>query len=170
MQPIPWRVQLGIVAAAYAAAILATAALLVVRHMQYLNDPANAVGGMFAFGDLLLAVFIAGMFFAATLLLVLVIRKSEPAYTRYSQVMFAISLTAPACFAIMSPALTVLFGWFAMYRLFVSPLLMALLLLSWLLARFPRAKRLLLCALFLEVGSSVTFITVLLVGLSHLRW
>ena|SRR5258708_22235159 len=56
MKPIPWRVQLGVVAAGYMAVVLVAAALLFMRHMQYVNNPADAVasGGMWAGGDLIL--------------------------------------------------------------------------------------------------------------------
>ena len=123
---------------------------------------------MYAAGDLILALFIAGMFFVPTFLLILVIRKSEAVYARYAQVLLGGSLTAPVCFALMSTALTVLFGWLAMYRLLSSPPLIILLVPSWLLARFPRAKRLILYALLLEAGSTGIFITVLVAGWAHL--
>jgi hypothetical protein len=170
MRSIPWRVQLGIVAAAYAAVILLAAILVLARYMQYVNNPADAAAasGMYAGGDLILTLFIVCMFFVPTFLLVLVIRKSEPASTRYSQVLLGVSLTAPVCFALISPTLTVLFGWFAMYRLLISPPLIIVLLLSWLFARFPRAKRLILYALLLEAGSTAIFIAVLVAGWAHL--
>src|SRR5579884_4485465 len=93
------RVQLGIVAAGYAAVVLLSAALLLWRHLQYVmhaND-VDASGGMWAFGDLLLELFIAGLFLIPTLLLAFFIRKSERAYTTYSQALLGIALTAPVC-------------------------------------------------------------------------
>jgi len=170
MRSIPWRVQLGIVAAAYAAVVLLAAILVFARYMQYVNNPADAAAasGMYAGGDLILTVFIVCMFFVPTFLLMLVIRKSEAASIRYSQVLLGIGVTAPVCFTLMSPALTVLFGWIAMYRLLVSPLFAVLLVLSWLFARFPRARRLILYALLLEAGSTGIFITVLVGGWVHL--
>ena len=69
----------------------------------------------------------------------------------------------------MFPTLTVLFGDLAMHRLLVSPLLIFIVMLSWLFARFPRAKRLILYAMLFEVGSFGIFITVLLVSLSQPR-
>jgi hypothetical protein len=102
MKPIPWRVQLGAVAAGYAMVFLVGAALVFERHIQYVNNPADAAsyGAMYAFGDLLLGLFIGGLFLVPTLLLVLVIRKSETAYTRYSQTVLGFSLTAPICLGI----------------------------------------------------------------------
>lgn len=102
MKPIPWRVQLGAVAAGYAMVFLVGGALVFERHIQYVNNPADAAsyGAMYAFGDLILGLFIGGLFRVPTLLLVLVIRKSEAAYTRYSQTVLGFSLTAPVCLGI----------------------------------------------------------------------
>jgi len=96
MKPIPRRTQLRAVAAAYGIVLLAAAALLLARHIQYVTHPddANSYGAMFAFGDLLLGLFIGGLFLIPTFFLVLVIRKSESAYTRYSQILLGLSLVA----------------------------------------------------------------------------
>ncbi len=90
MKPIPWRGQLGLVAVGYAAVLLVAAVLIYARYMQYVNHPADAArymqyvnhpadaissSGMYAFGDLVLELFIAGLFLIPTFLLVLVIRK-----------------------------------------------------------------------------------------------
>jgi hypothetical protein len=169
MRSIPWRVQLAIVSAAYAAAVLLAVFLVVVRYMQYAENPggAAAAGGMYAGGDLLLGLFIVCMFFVPTFLLMLVIRKSEAAYTRYSQVLFGISLTALVCFALMFPISAGAFGWVAMCRLLVSLPLLIVLMLSWLFARFPRAKRLILYALLFEAGSNGIVIAMLMGGWAH---
>src|SRR5947208_15915083 len=97
MNPIPWRTPLGAVAAGYVIVVLIAAALLLARHVQYVTHPAdaNTYGAMFAFGDLLLGLFIGGLFLIPTFFLVLVIRKSETAYTRYSQTLLGLSLPAP---------------------------------------------------------------------------
>ena len=70
MKPIPWRVQLGAVAAGYAMVFLVGAALVFERHIQYVNNPADAAsyGAMYAFGDLILGLFIGGLFLVPTLL------------------------------------------------------------------------------------------------------
>jgi len=94
MQPIPRRVQLGVVAAGYIAVLLVSAVLVYARHMLYVNHPADvaAAGGMYAAGDWMLELFIGGLFLIPTFLRVLVIRKSETASTRYSQVLLASAL------------------------------------------------------------------------------
>src|SRR5882724_11345053 len=102
MNPIPRSVQLGAVAASYLAVMLVSAGLIYERHMQYVNHPADAMaaGGMYAAGDAMLELFISALFLLPTFLLVLVIRKSETGYTRYSQVLFGLGLTAPICLGV----------------------------------------------------------------------
>jgi hypothetical protein len=96
VRAIPWRVQLGFVAAGYAAVASSAAILIAERYLQYARHPEEvaASSGMYAFGDLLLEMFIAGALLVPTVLLVIVIRKSEPAYTAYSKVLLALSLSA----------------------------------------------------------------------------
>jgi len=168
MRPIPWRTQLGAVAAGYAIVLLVAAVLVFWRHIQYVTHPADAIeyGNMYAFGDLILGLFIGGLFLIPTLLLVLVIRKSETAYTRYSQTLLGLSLTAPICLGILLiPAVSQgnsFLGWFCMDRLFASPIVVAGLAVSRLLARFGRAKRLTLYALLIELGTIALLVTLFL--------
>jgi len=166
MKPVPLRVQLILVAAGYVA-VLAIATLLVYgRHMQYVNHPEEAVAasGMYAAGDWMLEIFIGCMLLVPTFFLVLVIRKSEDLYTRYSKILLGLSLTAPLCLGVFSiPAVnqgTMVLGEICLDRLFVSPLVLVGLGFSRLLARFDRAKRLTFYALLVEVLTLV-FMTAL---------
>jgi hypothetical protein len=114
---------------------------------------------MYAFGDWILELFIIVLFLVPTFALVLIIRNSEPAYTRYSQVLLYLSVTAPICLGIfLIPAVNqgkMLLGWICIDRLMASPLVLVWLALSRVLARFARAKRLISYALICEV---VTFV------------
>lgn len=167
MKPIPWRTPLGAVAAGYAIALLIAAALLFARHIQYVTHPNDAAtyGAMFAFGDLLLGLFIGGLFLIPTFFLVLVIRKSELAYTRYSQTLLGLSITAPISLGILAiPAVgqgNSFLGWFCMDRLFASPIVIAGLAISRLLARFGRAKRLTSYALLVELATIALMVALL---------
>jgi hypothetical protein len=167
MKPIPLRVQLTLVAVGYAA-VLGTGTLMVyARRLQYVyhREDVTAAGGMYAAGDLMLEVFIACMLLVPTLVLALVIRKSENLYTGYSKAMLGLSLTAPICLGVLSiPAVnqgTMILGWICMARLFGSPIVIVGLVVSRLLARFDRAKRLTFYALLIEVLTLV-FMTALL--------
>src|SRR5215467_9377700 len=107
MNSIPWRVKLGIVSAGYGAVLLLAALLVYDRHMLYVNHAADAAaaGGMYAGGDLILALFIICLFFVPTFLLILIIRQSEAASIKYAKVLLGFSLTLPVCFAGFLPAI-----------------------------------------------------------------
>ena len=157
MKPIPLRVQLILVAASYAAVLAIATVLVCARYVQYVLHPQDvaAAGGMYAGGDLILEIFICCMLLVPTFLLALVIRKSENLYTRYSQILLGVSLTAPICLGVLSiPAVnqgTMVLGEICLDRLLGSPFVLVGLGFSRLLARFDRAKRLIFYALLIEV-------------------
>jgi hypothetical protein len=174
MRAIPPRVQLGLVAASYAAVVIFSAILVIERYLQYARHPADvaASSGMYAFGDLLLEMFIAGALLVPTLLLVLVIRKSEAAYTIYSKVLLALSLSAPLSFGLLCiPAVSSgpgLLGFVCLYRLEASPFTVAAAGFSRIAAHFQTPKRLTLFALLLEGLTLVALVSVLAFSvLSH---
>jgi hypothetical protein len=155
MKAIPLRARLGLVAASYAGVLGAAALLVYGRHLQYVNYPEDAAGGMYAAGDLILEIFIGCMFLVPTFILALVVRKSEHLYAMYSRVLLGLSLTAPICLGVLSiPAVnqgTMALGWICMDRLLCSPIVIVGFVASRLLARFDQAKRLTLYALLIEV-------------------
>ena len=165
MQAVPRKTQLGSVAFGYAAVLAVSALLIVERYLLYVRHPEDvaASGGMYAGGDLLLEIFITGMLLAVTFFLVLVIYKSDPAYTLYSKILFGLSLTAPLSAGLLSiPSVSQgesLLGWACMFRLFASPLLIPGLAISRLFARFPRLKRFLIYALLVETFTLITVVS-----------
>lgn len=164
MRGIPWRVQLGLVAACYAAVLTLAAALVIERYLQYVRHPEDvaASSGMYAFGDLMLEMFIAGALLVPTILLVLVIAKSETAYAIYSKVLFTLSLSAPLSFGLLLiPAVSSgpgQLGFICMYRLEVSPFALAALGFSRMMARFPLSKRITSYALLTEAFTLIAVI------------
>ena len=166
------RLQLSVVAAGYVAVFLVAVALACMRYLQYASHraDADASGGMWAFGDWMLELFIAGLFLVPTLLLAFFIRKSEAAYTRYSQILFGIALTAPICIgAFFIPAVSQSgsgllgwLGWFCMGRVSASPIFLVGLVCSRILARFKRAKRLIIYGLLVELSTYVLLLAALL--------
>ena len=159
MKAIPWRVQIAAVAVSYLTVLLMAAALVYLRYLQYAKHPEDArqYGAMYAFGDWLLALFIGGLFLVPTFLLILVIRTSEAAYTRYSQVLLVLGATAPICLGLFFvPAVNQGNSWVGevcIYRLLTSPVAVVGMIASRLFARFRQAKRLTAYALLLEVGT-----------------
>lgn len=157
MKPIPYRVQLRLVAAGYAAVLAIAAALIVMRYLQYVRHPDDvaAYGGMWAGGDMMLELFICFLLMVPTLFLVFVIRKSETACETYAKVLFGFSLTAPVSAALIAiPAIgqsNMILGYFFLFRILGSPVVLIWLIVSRLIARFDRQKRWTSYALLVEV-------------------
>lgn len=164
---IPWKIQLGLVALGYVMAFGIAALLVVWRVWQYKTHPVDSVqyGGMWAGGDLMLELFIACMLLAVTFFLVLVIFRHEAAYTIYSKVVLAISVTCPVSVGLIAiPAISggvSLLGWACFYRVFASPIVLLGLVMSRLFARFPQAKRITNYALLVEVLTLVLMVLML---------
>ena len=144
-----WLIALG-----YAAVFAVAATLLYGRHLQELKYPAEASGGMWAAGDLLLQIFIGCLFMIPTVFLIWAAARFEASYTAYSKFLLGLSLSSPV-------ALSVLFLGeshvgqslinLSLYRLFVSPFILVGMGISRLVARFDRAKRFASYALLIEV-------------------
>jgi len=165
-QTVP-RTRLFWVAGAYAAVAAVSAALICERYMAYVRHPddAAAYSGMWAGGDLLLEVFIAGMLLVVSFFLVIAIFKYETAYTTYSKILVALSLTAPASVGLMAiPAVgqsNSLLGYVCLYRVLASPLVLLGLGMSRLFARFPKPKRMTNYALLIEALTLVFMVLML---------
>ena len=164
---ISWKTQLGLVALGYLAVLGISIILIVMRYLQYVNhaDDVAASSGMWAGGDLMLEVFICGMLLVMSFFLMLVIRKSEAAYTIYSSIVLAISATSPASVGLLAiPAVSEgisLLGWACLFRVFASPLVLVGLAMSRLFANFPRTKRITNYALLIEALTLVFMILML---------
>jgi len=162
---VPWRVQLGLVGAGYAAVLTFAAAAITYRHLAALRNPAEFNGGMAAAGDWMLEIFIGGLLLIPTFFLALVIRKHEATYTAFSRVLFGFSLTAPISLGLaMIPAIgqtDSMLGSLCLYRLCGLPMVMTWLGAGRLLARFKLAKRLLSWALAIEAMTLALIIALL---------
>jgi hypothetical protein len=143
------------VGAGYAAVSAVAVALLGARYLMERMNAAQvaAAGGMYAFGDLLLGIFIVCLFMIPTIALIWVMAKSEALYTTYSQLLVGISLSAPVCLSLVwlgekhVPQSLVLLG---LCRLLCSPFILVGIIFSRLVARFERAKKLVVYALLIE--------------------
>jgi len=157
--------QLKLVGAGYAAIILVAAALLYVRHLQELRYPDEASGGMWAAGDAFLYVFIAFLFLIPTAFLIWIIAKFESVYRTYAQVLLGFSLSSPVCLGMLTlgenhlaPGVSILF----IFRLIFSPFVLVGIGISWVAARFDRAKRLVSYALAIEALTLAAAVAVLI--------
>jgi hypothetical protein len=150
---ISWRVQLGFVALGYTAVVVVAAALLYGRHLQELQYPAEASGGMWAGGDMFLWIFIACLFMVPTGFLILVTAKFEAFYAAYTKFLVGFSLSAPVCLGVLylgekhvGEGLINL----CLYRLIWAPFILLGMGISRLAARFDRAKKFASYALLIE--------------------
>jgi hypothetical protein len=167
MKFLPWRWQIGFVAASFATALGLSGMLVLQRYLLYVNHPEDvaAAGGMYAAGDMMLEVFIGLLLLAPAILLALVIRHSEKLYNRYAQVAVGVSLTAPISFGLLSlPAVSQssgMLGELLMFRMVITPLVLLALLLSRWLARFQPAKRLTMYAVVIEALTIVAAVSLM---------
>lgn len=155
MKQVSSRVQLWLIAIGYAGVFAISAALLLVRYLQEISHPADvaAAGGMYAFGDLIVYLFIACLFMIPTFFLVRVMARSESAYTTYSQALMSLSLTAPVCLGLLSfrsDRMPENLSALCAYRLMWAPFIVLGIGVSWFLAKFARAKRLTAYAFLVE--------------------
>jgi hypothetical protein len=146
-------VQLGLVALGYGAVLLIAATLLFGRHLQELQYPAEASGGMWAAGDAFLLIFIACLFMVPTVFLIWVTARFEAFYTAYSKFLLGVSLSAPVCLGVLyfgenhvGQSLINL----CLYRLMWLPFILVGMGISRLVARFDRARRFASYALLIE--------------------
>lgn len=123
---------------------------------------------MFAAGDMMLYLFITFLVMIPTVLLIRVIARFEATATVYSKILLVIGLSAPLCLAIflmgqqyVPPNLSVS----CFMRLLWSPLLLALMVFSQIVARFPSAKRLTFYALVSEGATFCISVALILVSM-----
>jgi hypothetical protein len=151
VKSISWRAQLWCIAFGYAAVAVIAGGLLIGRYWLERNNP-DAAGGMYAFGDLILYIFVVFLFMVPTLFLVWVMARSEPVYAVYSQLLVGISLSAPVCLSLFLAKNHVgetLRG-LCLVRLVCGPFVLVGIGVSRLVARFDRAKKLASYALLIE--------------------
>ncbi len=100
VKTLPLRVQLSAIGCGYLVVLAYGAAMQYARYLAALQDPAYSSGGMWAFGDEMLAWWIFLLAMGPTFLVLLVIRQHETTYVRLSKILFWFSLTAPVCLAL----------------------------------------------------------------------
>ena len=160
MKAIPERVQLYCIAFGYTSILTFWALITFQRHLIELQDPAAATAssGMWAFGDALVSVGTGFLLLVPTFFLLRLMARHESAFTLYSKIALAISLTAPLALALLASGKLPHEGFLennTLLRLLYSPFVIVILAMSRIMARFETAKRLLLYSLSVE---SLTFL------------
>jgi hypothetical protein len=155
VKTISSRAQLWLIALGYAAVLAVAVALLGGRYLLERQHQADveAAGGMYAFGDLLLGIFIACLFMIPTVFLLRVMARFEAFYTTYSQFLVGVSLSAPVCLGLLyfgRDHVTDNLRDLCLYRFVGSPFILVGMGVSRWVARVDRAKRLTSYALLIE--------------------
>ncbi len=155
MKPDSGRRQFWFVGLGYTAVFAVSAVIILARYLQERFHRADmaAAGGMSAFGDLVLGIFIVCLFMIPTVYLGWIMAKHESAYTAYSQFLLCLSLSAPVClslFILKENYVGQSLHTVCAIRLVGSPFVFVGILVSRLVARFDRAKRLTSYALLIE--------------------
>ena len=147
------QAQPGIIALGYAAAFVVAASLLYGDHLWELKNPDEASGGMHAFGDTVLYIFIVCLFMIPTGFLIWFVARFDAFYTSYSRFLLGLSLSAPICLGLLflgENRVGERFISLFLYRLLWAPFILAGIGFSWLMARLDRAKRLISYAFLVE--------------------
>jgi hypothetical protein len=172
MKAISWarlltpRMQMALIGCGYAAVLGYAVVAQFMRHLAELRDPVSASGGMWAFGDELLAWNIFLFFMVPTFFLLLVLRQQERPYGLYSKILFWFSLTAPLSMTILVLAQLAHQQTLVdplVWRIWRAPFVLILVAMSRIFARFDAAKRLLTRALLIEGASLVILFALLMI-------
>lgn len=175
MEPFPRWVKLGTVITGYVAVVSVAAVLVHFQHMQHVSDFNAQMSGrvpqFHPFNDRMAALLISGLFLIPTFVLVLIIRESEAAFTNYSKVLLAFSITGPICALVAFPAgmLADFLLKLCLFRLYAIPAVIMGMVASRFIARFSRAKRLILYALSVEGGTFILGLAFFVYVFSHIR-
>ena len=155
------------IACAYAALFFYAALERYVRYLAELRNPIDAQGGMWAFGDEILTYFLFFLFLVPTFFLLRLMGTSEKAYTAYAKLAIAIALTAPLSLALLSvnvENVSSIVSDAALIRLFRSPMVFIVLVMSRIFARAKISKRLINWAILTETLTIVASIAILVLS------
>jgi len=152
VKPVSRGVQLALIAVGYGVVFVIAAAWLYQRHLFEIQDPVAASGGMAAFGDTILYVFIGFLFLVPTVFLIRIIAKTERVYTAFAKLLFGLGLSAPVCMTVvlLGDHMPARLSWICGWRMLESPIIFLGMGVSRWVARFDRAKKLTSYALLLE--------------------
>jgi len=162
------RLQLELIGAGYASVLLYGTYEFWQRHLYELREPIDSAGGMAAFGDEMLTLFVFALFLVPTFFLLRLMANADRMaqadrfYDVYARLLLAVSFTAPlavALLALFHRSMTI--QNLCVTRLWRSPCVLAVMAMSRVLGRRSRSKRLLTWSLLIEAGTLVASFAVL---------
>jgi hypothetical protein len=156
VQAISRRLQLELIGAGYAAVTMYAAFAFFQRYLYTLREPIDSAGGMAAFGDEMLTLFVFTLFLGPTFFLLRLMAQSDGVYTVYAKALLVLSITAP-----ISVIVLVLFHRSLIIqdicgiRLWRSPCVFVVMAMSRVLGRRTSKKKLITWALLIEGGTLI---------------
>jgi hypothetical protein len=161
------RNQIMLIVTGYAAVTMFAVAEFFQRYLYSLREPVDSAGGMAAFGDLMLSVFVFFLFLFPTFFLLRLLAQNQAFYGPYAKVLLAVSVTNPISVVLLavfhrSVLAQNVFG----ERVWVSPLVLTVMLMSRCIGRRSPSKKLMTWASLIEGGTLVVSFA-LFVVLAH---
>ena len=157
MQAISRRIQLELIGAGYVAVLMYGILAFFQRYLYELREPVDSAGGMAAFGEEMLTLFIFLLFLVPTFFLLRLMANSGPVgqsdrfYTVYAKLLLALSVTAPLCVVLLVLFhRSLLIQNICVTRLWRSPCVFIVMVMSRVLGRRTPKKRLMTWALLIE--------------------
>jgi hypothetical protein len=162
VQAISRRLQLELIGAGYAAVLLYAVYAFFQRYLYTLREPIESSGGMAAFGDELLTLFVFLLFLVPTFFLLRLLANSDRVsqsdrfYSVYAKVLLAVSLTDPLSVGLLALFhRSLLIQNLCVTRLWRSPCVLVVMAMSRVLGRRSQGKRLITWALLIEAGTLI---------------
>lgn len=171
MRQFSTQKELGLIGVGYGIVLGGSALAAYQRYAwkQAHPDIVVASSGMYAAGDMMLAMFASALLLIPTFFLVRLLSRMERPAMLYARILLASALTAPVALAIFRLSGSVAieaFGALSFMRLWWSPFVLAVIIASRLLAKFPASRRLLNYALLAEAGTLATSLALIAVAMS----
>jgi hypothetical protein len=156
MQALSQRNQVMLIVTGYAAVTMFAVFEFFQRYLYRLREPIDSAGGMAAFGDLMLSIFVFFLFLFPTFFLLRLLAQNQGFYGPYARVLLGVSITNPISVALLaafhrSVLAQNIFG----ERIWVSPLVLTVMIMSRILGRRSPSKRLMTYASLIEGGTMV---------------
>jgi len=131
------------------------------RYLYTLREPIDSAGGMAAFGDEMLTLFVFALAMVLTFFLLRLLAQSDRFYTAYAKVLLAVSVTAPISVAVLAAFhRSLLVQDVCGERLWRSPCVFTVMAMSRVLGRRTAKKRLMTWALLIEGGTLIVSVAV----------
>jgi len=126
------------------------------RYLYSLREPIDSAGGMAAFGDEMLTLFVFVLLMVPTFFLLRLMAQSDGIYTVYSKALLAVSVTAPISVGVLAAFhRSLLVQDVCGERLWRSPCVFVVMVMSRVLGRRTAKKKLITWALLIEGGTLI---------------